>query len=148
MAPSAKDIAMDQPAGNRILIFLPKAAATLIAARLNEIDYATSIACSTPELREALASATYRLVVTTRLDIDTVREIAPLPVINLEVFFHPDPYGVSPGIRTKQFDTKAFLRRVIALTELNNTTERPAAVSAGKGRWRLRRLLSSPRRSR
>jgi hypothetical protein len=137
---------MDHLVGNRILIFLPKGSA-LIAARLDDIGYVTSIACSVPDLREALASEDYRLVVTTRPDIDTVRDIEPLPVINLEIFFHPDPHGASPDIGTKQFDSKAFLRRVKALTEPGRAREKPAANAAsprGRGRWFWRLFQPSP----
>lgn len=131
---------MDHLAESRILIFLPKAAATVIAARLNDIGYVTAIACSVPDLRKALAAAEYRLAITTRPDIDTVRDIEPLPVINLEIFFHPDGQGASPDFGTKQFDSKAFVGRVKALTEPGRAREKPvagvkAASATGRSRW-------------
>jgi len=141
---------MDYLAENRVLIFLPKAAATVIAARLNEIGYVTSIACSVRDLQKALAATDYSLAITTRPDIDTVRDIEPLPVINLEIFFHPDAQGASPDFGTKQFDSKAFLERVKALTEPGRAREKPVAgVKAGSatGRsrwfWRLFQLSHS-----
>lgn len=140
---------MDHVAGNRILIFLPKAAATLIAARLNEIGYVTSIACSVPDLRKALAAADYRLAITTRPDIDTVRDIEPLPVINLEIFFHPDAQGASPDFATKHFDSTAFFGRVKALTEPGRAREKPVAgiskaSATGRSRWFWRLFRQVP----
>ncbi len=135
---------MGNPFDNRILVFLPETAAAMIAARLREIGYITSIACSVPELRQALGSADYSLVVTTRPDIDTVRDIKPLPVINLEIFFHPDMQGASLH-RSKQFDATAFLGRVKALTEPRRPRELPCEVTnavpgRGPNRW-FSRLL-------
>jgi hypothetical protein len=54
---------MDQLPRHRVLIFLPEAAAALISARLNEIGYLTSVAGSVPDLRDALGSPDYCLVV-------------------------------------------------------------------------------------
>ncbi|MBY5775414.1 hypothetical protein HFN63_36420 [Rhizobium leguminosarum] len=101
---------MDHVAKSRILIFLPKAVATLIAARLNDIGYVTSIACSVPDL---------------------------------------DAQGASPDFGTKQFDSKAFLGRVKALTEPGRAREKPvaginAATATGRIRWFWRLFQMSP----
>lgn len=140
---------MNHSSGYRILIFLPKAAAAVIAARLNDIGYVTSIACSVPELQKVLAAADYRLAITTRPDIDTVRDIEPVPVINLEIFFHPDAQGASLDFAKKQFDSKAFLERVKALTEPGRSREKPEAGSnaaSAKRRigWFLRLFQHAP----
>lgn len=136
---------MDEHQPQRILIFLPRAAAALVAGRLTDAGYLATIACSVPDLRNALAGADFCLVVTTRPDIDIVRDIKPLPVINLEIFFHPDPPGAAAPIGTRQFDAKAFLHRVKALSEPAKPREKPAVVvteasTAGHGHW-LRRLV-------
>jgi hypothetical protein len=135
---------MDQLPLQRILIFLPQAAAVLVAARLTEAGYLASVACSLRDLQAALGSENYHLVVTSRPDIDTVRNIKPLPVVNLEIFFHPDPQGTSPEIGTKQFDAKAFFRRVRDLTELATARQKHAVgktavptAKHGPWLWRL-----------
>ena len=142
---------MDHHPGQRILVFLPDAAAALIATRLNEAGYLACVACTVPELQKALAETEYRVVVTTRPDIDTVRDIQPLPVVNLEIFFHPDPGGTSTGRRTKRFDAKAFLDRVRTLTEPAKAREEPHALHSpmpadgtGFRLWRLFRLRATP----
>jgi hypothetical protein len=137
---SIKDIAMEYISGQHVLVFLPQAAAALIAAKLTEIGYLASVACSVPDLHKALISGDHELVVTTRPDIDTVRAIKPLPVLNLEIFFHPDPHGTSVEVGTKHFDAKAFLSRVRMLTEPSRAKEKPLIVknttsAEGRGRW-------------
>jgi hypothetical protein len=139
---------MDHHPGPRILIFLPDAAAAVIAARLKDAGYGASVACTVPDLREALRATPYRLVVTTRPDIDTVRDIQPLPVVNLEIFFHPAPHDDSSGNRTKRFDAAAFFDRVKMLTEPARTrTEPPAPPSAepAESRWQWPWRLLRPR---
>ncbi|TCM52561.1 hypothetical protein C8J36_1085 [Rhizobium sp. PP-F2F-G48] len=131
---------MEYTSGQHILVFLPQAAAALIAARLSEIGYLTSVACSVPELHKALISGDHRLVVTTRPDIDTVRDIKALPVLNLEIFFHPDPHGTSVEVGTKQFDARAFLSRVRMLTDPARAKDKPliaknSTPAEGRGRW-------------
>jgi hypothetical protein len=77
-----------------------------------------------------------------------VRDIKSLPVVNLEIFFHPDPQGTSPEIGTKQFDAKAFLR-VRALTEPGSAREKPTVVKTavstpGHGQWLWRLFQRRP----
>ncbi len=100
-----------------ILVFLPENAAHIIVSKLNEHGYAATAVSCVPDLFDALRSDRHSLAVTTRPDIDIVRNIKSLPVVNLEVFFHAISSGgdlQSPG---KQFDGKAFLQRIKALTE-------------------------------
>lgn len=69
-----------------ILVFLPKKAAHIIVSKLNENGYAATAAHSVPELFDALRSNRHSLAVTTRLNIEIVRSIRSLPVVNLEIF--------------------------------------------------------------
>jgi hypothetical protein len=136
---------MDQLFRPQILVFLPEKAGTFISARLTEVGYFTSVAGSIPDLRAALDAVDYDLVITMRPDINTVRGIKPLPVINLEIFFHPDPQRTPPDIGTEQFDCKAFLDRVKALTEpgrarVKHSASEVAASPAGSGYWLWRRF--------
>ena len=100
-----------------ILVFLPPAAARLVVSKLQENGYSASAASSIPELQRSLHAAQWSLVVTTRPDIDLVRNIRPLPVVNLEIFFHSDLHAGTLEGGTKQFDTKAFMGRIDALTQ-------------------------------
>jgi hypothetical protein len=96
-----------------ILVFLPVGAANVIVSKLVEHGYVANAVSSVPELFDAVRSDRYSLVVTTRPEIDIVRNIRTLPVVNLEVFFHAT---ASLGDGT-QFDGKAFIYRIKALTE-------------------------------
>jgi hypothetical protein len=96
-----------------ILVFLPVGAANVIVSKLVEHGYVANAVSSVPELFDAVRSDRYSLVVTTRPEIDIVRNIRTLPVVNLEVFFHAT---TSVGDGT-QFDGKAFIHRIEALTE-------------------------------
>ena len=100
-----------------ILVFLPDNVAQVIVSRLLKHGYAANAVSSIPELFDALRSETYALVVTTRPDIDIVRNIKSLPVVNLEVFFHKPPNGEAMESARKQFDGTAFLKRIGSLTE-------------------------------
>lgn len=59
---------MDQSFGRHILIFLPQAAASLAAARLNAAGYRTSVTPSVSDLHEALVSTDHKLAITTGRD--------------------------------------------------------------------------------
>jgi hypothetical protein len=109
-----------------ILVFLGKGAACDIVSKLNENGYAAAAVSSVPELFDALRSDQYFLAVTMRSDIDMVRNIKPIPVINLEVFFHAAQPAKKSAQSAKEFDSDAFLRRIAALTE--SRTSRIAAV--------------------
>lgn len=71
-----------------ILVFLPRSAAQVIVSKLVEHGHTATAVFSVPELFDALRSDSYYLAVTTRPDIDMVRNIKSMPVVNLEVFFH------------------------------------------------------------
>lgn len=105
-----------------ILVFLGKDAACDIVSKLNENGYVAAAVSSVPELFDALRSDRYFLAVTMRSDIDMVRNIKPIPVVNLEVFFHTAQSTAKSVHSSKEFDSTAFLRRVAALT--TSRTER------------------------
>lgn len=109
-----------------ILVFLGKGAACNIVSTLNENGYAATAVSSVPELFDALRSERYLLAVTTRPDIDMVRNIKAIPVVNLEVFFHAAQPTAKSVHASKEFDGAAFLKGVAALTE--SRTSRIAAA--------------------
>jgi len=100
-----------------VLVFLPRSAAQVIVSKLIEHGYAASAVHSVPELFDALRSSDYSLAVTTRPDIDMVRNIKSIPVVNLEVFFHSSGSADEGLMTSKQFDGRAFLERITVLTE-------------------------------
>ncbi|MDH7803623.1 MULTISPECIES: hypothetical protein [unclassified Rhizobium] len=93
----------------KILVFLPHAAATMVVDKLAEYGHASVAVSTVPQAFDALRSEDFVFAVTTRPDIDLVRNIRAIPVINIEVFFHN---SISGGGVSKQFDSKAFLERV------------------------------------
>ncbi|MDR5012099.1 MULTISPECIES: hypothetical protein [Agrobacterium] len=97
---------------SRILVFLPQAAGIKIIARLAEHGYEALAVSTVPEAFDALRSNQFVFAITTRPDIDLLRNIRALPVINLEVFFHAGIYGDGTPVNSKRFDSKAFLERV------------------------------------
>ncbi|MEK1929454.1 MAG: hypothetical protein AAAC47_06625 [Pararhizobium sp.] len=109
-----------------ILVFLPRSAAQVIVSKLVEHGYAATAVYSVPELFDALRSDGYSLAVTTRPDIDMVRNIKAMPVVNLEVFFHTVGSTGDRMTASKQFDGKAFLERIRALNEPKSNRGRPA----------------------
>lgn len=116
-----------QPQGKtpkRILIFLPAGAARIIMAKLAEHGYQAEAICSVPDLIGALRSDFYSLAVTTRPDIDIIRDIKPILVVNLEVFFHSVSSMGELGTTSREFDGKAFVARVKALVEPRLTREK------------------------
>ncbi|OBZ92703.1 hypothetical protein ADU59_25305 [Pararhizobium polonicum] len=100
-----------------ILVFLPNGVAQVIVSKLIEHGYAATAVFSVPELFDALRSDRHSLAVTTRPDIDMVRNIKSMPVVNLEVFFHTVVSSGGMVSSSKQFDGKAFLQRIKALHE-------------------------------
>jgi hypothetical protein len=141
-----------------MLVFLGKGAAFDIVSKLTENGYVAAAVSSVPELFDALRSDRYFLAVTMRSDIDMVRNIQPIPVINLEVFFHTAQSTAKSVRSSKEFDSDAFLRRVAALTE--SRTGRIAAVqrapaanetvtagTAKASRWRAATSLLLSRRA-
>jgi hypothetical protein len=141
-----------------ILVFLRKDAAGDIVSKLNENGYAATAVSSVPELFDALRSDRYSLAVTTRPDIDMVRNIKAIPVINLEVFFHAAQPTLNAVSSSKQFDGDAFLRRISALTEARPNrisvvqmalaaSEASSAGAAKASRWRAATSLLLSRRA-
>jgi hypothetical protein len=113
----------------QILVFLPETAASRIAGKLNEHGYIAGQISSPLDLEDALLSDHYSLVVTTRPNIDIVRQIKPLPVINLEIFFHPAQSADVLDAGPKQFDLKAFFQRIEALNAYRSPRVTTPAVS-------------------
>ncbi|NTJ65382.1 hypothetical protein G6M50_06705 [Agrobacterium rhizogenes] len=104
------------PNPRQILVFLPVAAARTIVAKLEEHGYEAAAVSTVPEAFDALRSDRYAIAVATRPDIDLVRAIKSIPVINLEVFFHALPSDAEATTVPKCFDSKAFLQRVNRLS--------------------------------
>jgi hypothetical protein len=100
-----------------VLVFLPLPAAQVIVARLEESGHFATAMQSVAELVGALGSDAYSLVVTTRADIDVVRNIKAVPVVNLEVFFHTVKLTDETVTASKQFDGAAFIERIRLLQE-------------------------------
>lgn len=101
----------------QVLVFLPLPAARMIVARLEAHGHFATAMQSVAELVVALGSDAYSLVVTTRADIDVVRNIKAVPVVNLEVFFHTVKLTDEAVIGSKQFDGAAFIERIRLLQE-------------------------------
>lgn len=139
-----------------ILVFLAKDAARDIVSKLNENGHVATAVSSVPELFDALRSERYFLAVTMRSDIDMIRRIKPIPIVNIEVFFHSvQSKSVSPS---KEFDSDAFVRRIGTLTEtranrisaVQTTAAVNEAVMAGAAkasRWRAATSLLLSRRA-
>lgn len=130
----------------RILVFLPAAAAHAIVAKLAAHGH-ESVAVSTfPEAFTALRSDNYSFAITTRPEIDLVRNIRSIPVVNLEVFFHTEPSGDGPLITSKRFDSSAFMKRIEFLVQPLATRVEHAGIEQARNermreprtpRWRV-----------
>jgi hypothetical protein len=101
--------------GNAIIVFLPKSTANFIVEKLRRHGYAATAVYTVPDLFVALHTGSYSVAVTTRPDIDVVRNIRSIPVVNLEVFFHRADATSAHIARVEEFDGKAFLNRIGAL---------------------------------
>lgn len=100
---------------SRILVFLPPLAGATIVARLAEHGYEALAVSTVPEAFVALRSGQFVFAITTRPDIDVLRNIHALPVINLEIFFHAGLSSDGTSVTPKHFNSKAFLDRVAFL---------------------------------
>lgn len=109
----------------KTIVFLPVGAARIVVAKLREGGYAATAVSSVAELHEALCASEYTLAVTTRSDIDIIRHIRPMPVVNIEVFFDA-VRGLECEEALRRFDCEAFLRRVGALTGSRKTRAQAA----------------------
>jgi hypothetical protein len=124
----------------KTIVFLPREAAAFVAGKLAENGFQPTPASSVAELHEALCSTEYALAVATRPDIDLIRHIQPMPVVNIEVFFDFEPNAMAAS-RSSRFDSAAFLRRVRALTAEEPAIIRPATVSTSRRGGSFLRLL-------
>ncbi|QCJ01071.1 hypothetical protein [Agrobacterium larrymoorei] len=97
---------------SKLLVFLPETAGTTIIARLSERGFTSALISTVPQAFDALRSDKFAFAITTRPDINLLRNIRPLPVINLEVFFHAGISGDGSSVKSKWFDNKAFIERV------------------------------------
>ncbi|EJJ31381.1 hypothetical protein [Rhizobium sp. CF142] len=140
-----------------ILVFLPPASAQVVATKLAECGYSCTAVSTIPDVFDALRSDSYSLAITTRSEIDLLRNIRSIPVVNLEIFFHAEPSSDGPLFTSKRFDGKAFIQRVECLVRPISTRGEHAAVEPLNGaaradrpsRWwtRAKSLLGLPRRS-
>ncbi|XUY30078.1 hypothetical protein RMR21_023205 (plasmid) [Agrobacterium sp. rho-8.1] len=81
-------------------------------ARLAEHGYQSICVSTVPEAFDALRSDKFVFAITSRPDIDILRNIRAIPVINLEVFFHAGISNDGMAIGAKRFDSKAFIERI------------------------------------
>jgi len=96
----------------KILVFLPQPAAYTIVTKLAERGHSSIAVSTVPEVFDALRSDCYSFAITTRPEIDLLRNIHSIPVVNLEIFFHAEPSGGGPLSTSKKFDGRAFMERV------------------------------------
>jgi hypothetical protein len=119
-----------------IIVLLPKANAAQITKKLNENGYAARIVSDVPEAFDALRSERVSFAITTRANIDTIRNIRAIPVINLEVYFHHNRANSAQV----HFDSSAFLDRVEFLT-----TSAPRLGEVTRPLREPRRAAATPR---
>lgn len=129
-----------------ILVFLPNGAAHVIVKKLAEYSYQAIAVSTVPELFDALRSERYSLAIATRPDIDIVRNIQSIPVVNLEVFFHSEPATSGSIATSKRFNGTAFIDRIKILADpeadarrgafqIGATSQRPTGVSRTARLW-------------
>lgn len=111
----------------KILVFLPHAAASVIVAKLAQGGYASVAVSTVPEVFDALRSGGYSFAITTRPEINLLRNIRSIPVVNLEIYFHAVSSNDGTLVTSKQFDGRAFLDRIEFLS-------RPGISRARSGR--------------
>jgi hypothetical protein len=107
----------------RILVFLPEAAVSIVA-KLNEEGYVAIHVASQADLEGNLAVGGYDLIVTTRPNIDIVRRVRPLPVVNIEVFLNVAQVRAMSEAGS-HLDMVALSRRINALVDRRSA---PTAV--------------------
>jgi hypothetical protein len=127
---------------SKILVFLPQAAGAVIVSKLAERGYVAVAVSTVPEAFEALRSDQFALAITTRSNIDLVRNICALPAINLEVFFHTSIPSECRLVNTRHFDSRAFMERVRFFTKPvpskdlgTDQTARSPALEKGAAPW-------------
>ncbi|WEX74887.1 hypothetical protein PYH37_000190 [Sinorhizobium numidicum] len=124
---------------NKILVFLPKAAANMIATKLAERGHESIAGSTVPGVFDALRSDNCSFAVTTRPEIDLLRSMRPIPVVNLEIFFHAEPSGNGP--LSKRFDGSAFMKRIEFLAQPTGRRAGPADVEQAKSEGMRRTAL-------
>lgn len=141
----------------KILVFLPPAAANAIVAKLASHGHDAVAVSTLPEAFIALRSDHYSFAITTRPEIDLLRNIRSIPVVNLEVFFHTEPSGDGPLVTSKRFDSNAFMKRIEFLVQPMATRVEPAGAERATNeavrepktpRWwsAVKSMLGLPRR--
>ncbi|MBO9170651.1 MULTISPECIES: hypothetical protein [Rhizobium] len=115
-----------------ILVFLPANAANTIVAKLELAGYPAVAVTTVPDLFDALRTDAFALAVTVRPQIDIVRNIITIPVVNLEVFFHMSLTADSGEISSKQFDVNAFVNRIKTLTAPRSGREPEKVTEFGR----------------
>ncbi|MCW0983607.1 hypothetical protein OK142_22530 [Agrobacterium sp. BT-220-3] len=142
----------------KILVFLSRPAADVIVTKLAERGYASDAVSTVPEAFDALRSDGYSVAITTRPEIDILRTIRSIPVVNLEIFFHSVPSGERRPLTSRRFDGRAFMERIDFLVQAASTkgdhlpveaVKPPDTTSHALWRWwtRAKRLLGLPRHS-
>jgi hypothetical protein len=116
-----------------ILVFLPQAAAQVIVTKLAERGYASVAVSTVSEVLDALRSDCYAFAITTRPEIDLLRNIRSIPVVNLEIFFHAEPSSDGPLLTSKRFDGRAFMERIQFLVQSTRTRAKPVGAEQAKG---------------
>ncbi|MFK0161202.1 hypothetical protein [Rhizobium sp. NPDC090279] len=111
----------------KTIVFLPAVAAEFVAANLRQSGYQATSVQTLSQLHAAMCSCDYVLAVTTRPNIDLVRHIQTIPVVNIEVFFDL-AVDHRRDDTPKRFDAKSFIRRVTALTSSPQSTRTSAHV--------------------
>ena len=129
-----------------VLVFLPAHPATTIVAKLERVGFPAVAVSTVPDLFDALRSEAFSLVITTRPDIDIVRNIEAIPVVNLEVFFHSAMAANQEHTPGKMFDNNAFMRRIERLsTSRSPRNDDPEATGTttrqSLGFWKATRNL-------
>ncbi len=128
-----------------ILVFLPANAANTIVAKLELAGYPAVAVTTVPDLFDALRSDAFALAVTVRPQIDIVRNIMTIPVVNLEVFFHRALTSDRAEISGKQFDVNALVNRIKTLTappsarepeKVRDFDRKQAVVNSAYAGWR------------
>lgn len=123
----------------KILVFLPKAAANMIATKLAERGHESIAVSTVPEVSDALRSDNCSFAITTRPEINFLRSMRPIPVVNLEIFFHVKPSGDGPLAMSKRFDGSAFMKRIDFLAQFTGGRSDSAEVEQAKSEGMRRR---------
>lgn len=119
-------MSMEAISSKKIVVFLPPEAAKMIVAKLAERGHESVAVSTVPEVFDALRSDNCSFAITTRPEIDLLRSIRPIPVVNLEIFFHAEASGDGPLTTSKRFDGVAFMKRIEFLAQPKAARVEPA----------------------